>query len=79
MWMNPSRKSILPANSLDPCLFFVDGSKVESQTLTAADIAFLLAVDNRIPTVLFSLEKEEGDIVKDLHQITKNRTQKVAD
>lgn len=32
-----------------------------------------MAVDNRIPTVLFSLEKEEGDIVKDLLPIQFSR------
>ena len=53
-------------DSLEPGLFLIDDGKEESRTSTAADIAFLLAVDNRIPTVFFSLEKKEDDIVGDL-------------
>lgn len=53
-------------NSLEPGLFLIDDGEEESQTSTAAEVAFPLAVDNRISTVLFSLEKKEDDIVSDL-------------
>ena len=56
---------VLSSTSLEPGLFLIDDGEEESQTSTAADIAFLLAVDNRIPTVLFSLEKKEDDIVRE--------------
>lgn len=56
----------ISADNLEPGLFIIDDGEEESQTSTAADIAFPLAVDNRIPTVLFSLEKKEDDILRNL-------------
>ena len=55
----------ISVDSLETGLILIDDSKGESQTSTASDIAFLLAVDNIIPTVLFSLEKKENDIVRE--------------
>lgn len=60
-------------NSLEPGLFLIDEGEEESQTSTAAEVAFPLAVDNRISTVLFSLEKKEDDIVSDLLTIIFSR------
>ena len=55
----------ISADNLEPGLFLIDDGDEEIQTSTAANIAFLLAVDNRVPTVLFSLEKKEDDIVRE--------------
>ena len=63
----------ISADNLEPALFLIDDGEEESQTSTAANIAFPLAVDNRIPTVLFSLEKKEDDIVGDLLTILLSR------
>lgn len=38
-------------NSLEPGLFLIDDGEEESQTSTAAEVAFPLAVDNRIIAV----------------------------
>ena len=57
----------------EPGLFLIDDGEEESQTSTAADIAFLLAVDNRVPTVFFSLEKKEDDIVREHLRILLSR------
>ncbi len=61
------------ADNLEPGLLLIDDGELESQTSTAADIAFTLAVDNRVPTVFFSLEKKEDDIVRDLLTILFSR------
>ena len=63
----------ITADNLEPGLFLIDDGEEENQTSTAANIAFSLAVDNRIPTVLFSLEKKEDDIVGDLLTILLSR------
>ena len=63
----------ISADNLEPGLFLIDDGEEESQTSTAADIAFPLAVDNRVPTVFFSLEKKEDDIVRDLLTILFSR------
>lgn len=63
----------ISADNLEPGLFLIDDGDEEIQTSTAADIAFPLAVDNRIPTVFFSLEKKEDDIVGDLLTILLSR------
>ena len=63
----------ISVDNLESGLFLIDDGDEESQTSTAADIAFPLAVDNRIPTVLFSLEKKEDDIVRDLLNILFSR------
>lgn len=63
----------ISVDNLEPGLFLIDDGEEESQTSTAADIAFPLAVDNRIPTVLFSLEKKEDDIIGDLLTILFSR------
>ena len=64
---------VLSSTNLEPGLFLIDDGDEEIQTSTAANIAFLLAVDNRVPTVLFSLEKKEDDIVRDLLTILFSR------
>lgn len=63
----------ISTDNLEPCLFLIDDGEEERQTSTAANIAFPLAVDNRIPTVLFSLEKKDDDIVGDLLTILFSR------
>lgn len=63
----------ISVDNLESGLFLIDDGDEESQTSTAADIAFPLAVDNRIPTVLFSLEKKDDDIVRDLLNILFSR------
>lgn len=63
----------ISADNLEPGLFLIDDSKEEGQTSTAANIAFPLAVDNRVPTVFFSLEKKEEDVVGDLLTILFSR------
>ena len=63
----------ISADNLEPGLLLIDDGEEESQTSTAADIAFPLAVDNRVPTVFFSLEKKEDDIVRDLLTILFSR------
>ena len=63
----------LSTDSLEPGLFLIDDGEEESQTSTAAYIAYQLAVDNRVPTVFYSLEKKEEDIVGDLLSILFSR------
>ena len=63
----------ITADNLEPGLFLIDDGEEESQTSTAANIAFPLAVDNRIPTVFYSLEKKEEDVVGDLLTILFSR------
>ncbi len=63
----------ISVDNLESGLFLIDDGDEESQTSTAADIAFPLAVDNRIPTVLFSLEKKEDNIVRELLTILFSR------
>ena len=63
----------ISADSLEPGLFLIDDREDEKQTSTAANIAFLLAADNRVPTVFYSLEKKEEDVVGDLLTILFSR------
>ena len=56
----------ISADSLEPGLFLIDDREDKKQTSTAANIAFLLAVDNRVPTVFYSLEKKEEEVIGDL-------------
>ena len=63
----------ISADNLEPGLFLIDDREDEKQTSTAANIAFLLAVDNRVPTVFYSLEKKEEDVVGDLLTILFSR------
>ena len=66
----------ISANNLElGGLSLVIDSKSESQTSTGADIAFQVAVDNRIPTIYFSLEssRKEDVILRELLTILFSR------
>lgn len=70
----------ISANNLElGGLSLVIDSKSESQTSTGADIAFQVAVDNRIPTVYFSLEssRKEDVILRELLTILFLDTRKI--
>ena len=50
-------------DSLATGLIIIEDDKEEGQSTYGADLAFLFAVDNRIPTIYYSLDKKEEDLV----------------
>ena len=77
--MVKTMKSIkdISVDSLVTGLILINDSNGESKISLGADIAFLFAVDNRIPTIYYSLDKKEEELVSILlnklcSQYTKN-------
>ncbi len=56
----------ISTDSLEPGLILIDNCNSDSHSTSGANIALVFANDHKIPTVYFSLEKKEDDILRNI-------------